>query len=459
MTRRLTGALGLALSLALGAAACDVASRTDKPSVWTLADLVAIAEADGPYVDRDVALPDGGVAKETVVPMTAVVTPPGAEVLFRSPPFAAAVTTHTGAGPLLNVLPGLSDGRAIPYATIELWTNDFGPVWIQPMYWIHAESTPAAFAQPIVFTTNVGTRFYSPFWRLFDVYVPDDVAAKLAQEPVKSVAEVMALGGRIVQGGLVVCPLVPEDVELDPALLTAAGEVPAVGAFPGVWDDVYRAEYTDPGLARLIKPGVLRNFGFVEGQVVSALAVGGGLFRELPGEVVESVPIFMWVDLQADGSPRPLALPPIGGHAPLFSGDPVSIPGGTPDWFAMWDLFHVVRPAGAEPFLPGADGDAYAELRTVWKSRIPAADVQALPGVIRYLGRMALDPGCFDSAAAAATGNVDAPISTTKWAATCRFVDSQLEVETLVPRPSIRRTGLQILCPFLLWARAAEVCP
>lgn len=457
-------------ALAAGALAfaCEETAKHPGPELLTLEDLVAIASDGGAYIDQEATLPDGGTAlddagtplRETVVPMRAVVTPPGQEIFFRSPPFAPAATTNASTGPQLNVLPGLAEGRAIPYTTLELWKNEFGPIWIQPMYFLHKASTPNALAQGIVFGTSTAHRFYSPFWRVFHVVVPDAVGDALATTPVKSVAEVMALGGTITVGGLGLCPIVPDDTELDPALLTPAGQTPAEGSFPGVWDAVYRAEYTDTGLSKLIRPSVARKAGFVEGRTVSVVTFGAGsLYRELPGEVVESVPIFMWVDKDAQGRVRPLAMPTIGAHAPLRSGRAVEAPNGRPDWFALWELVQVVRPAGAEPYLPGSDGDAFAGIRALWKARVPASEVQALPGVIRYLGRLALNPACFESAAAAATGDPDAPLSTSKWAATCRFVDSQDEIEALVDPTALLHTGVQVLCPFLLWAPAAEVRP
>lgn len=418
-----------------------------RPAFWPLARLLAIAEEGGAYV----AYEEAGEPK-TVVPMRAVVTPPGQELFFRSPPFGPEPVTHTGTAPLLNVLPGLAAGRFTPYVTVELWRHDFGDVWVQPLY-VFQKAGPGGelvSAGASVFSTDVTHRFYSPFWQVVFVRVPDAEVAAFEADPPTSVKDVLDLGPgyEFRDGPLSLCPLVPAELALDPALARDRDTPPVLGS---VWDEVLRAEYTEAGLLTMSRPVVVKDGGWFEGRRVSFLRFGGGLYRELPGAVVEAVPIFMWFDRLPDGSPKPLGLPNVGAQSPLFSGRPTASP--TPDWSAFWDLWLVERPGGAHPFFPGpalpGGVDRFAALRTAQAAPAPSAEVNALPGVERYAGRLALKPQCFQS--------VTPETSAAAWAGTCRFLDSQAAIEAAVPKAAFVDPKIRVLCPIVLWPAATEV--
>lgn len=422
------------------------------PLFLGMRELIAIAEGDGAYVPNN----SGAQGAGHIIPMRAVVTPPGQQIFFESPPFAAAPATNTLAGPRLNLLPGLAEGRFTPYVTIESWENDFGPIWTQPLYRFGERDENGEVRiltkGNTVFGMDANHRFYSPFWRVQIVILKTaEEKAKLGTpEQPNTVKEVLDGGWEIVDGGLALCPIVPKDLQLDPALTEgAAGERPA---WQGVWGRTVAAEYTAEGAKRMRRLVTSPEGAWAEGRRVTGLRFadrGPPLFRELPGAIVDSAPIFMWVDRLANRTPQPLGLPNVGGHAPLFSGLPLEVPGGITNNGALWDVILVVRPEGAAPFFPG--NAEWKELRTVMAARLGTSldtspEVDALPNVERYAGRMALNPACFkaDSYPATAEG-------ARAWAASCRFLDSQGAIERAVERDDFIDAKKRVLCPFMIW--------
>lgn len=461
----------LVLGLALGGCIAKGPPAT-APAQLSLFDLVRMAENKEPYPGLE--SPNNPATR---VPMSAVVTPPSDPFFFRSPPFTASASSNTGSKPVLNLLAGLAEGRFTPYVTIELWTNDYGPVWYLPTYWmVEDDGTGAPVVDPVqkrvvaplspaVWTVAPPDRFYTPFWSLYFVLVPHGDVEKIRQHPPKSTAEVLNLGYKMVDGPVGTWSVVP-DIDVDPSLRPSADSGPrdpSVGMSPWM-KTIARAEYNATSLAKMSTLSVGLNGAFYEGRSINTLFVGVNNFQTLPGYVVKPIPIFVWVDRKADGSLEPARLPSVMAHGALYANEQVALPGGAPNWTTFWQVYQVVRPASAQPFFPvvadpddASNTDVFSGQRADHAATKPSDPVSAIPNVARYAGRVAAKSStCF----AADQASLDALAATlvppqslaTAWAKTCQFLDSQTAIETSLQQANIIDTKVSALCPMMLWA-------
>jgi hypothetical protein len=427
------------------------------PQELSLANLVYYAERDAQYIPSP--------NKDTAIPFSAVITPPGADIFYRSPPFTSTVVTNPDSGPRLNLLPGIVNGQFAPYVSVEIWTNNFGPVWDDPLYILvesdgqggvkkGADGSALPYLTGPVYSTAPPDRFYSPFWRIQWVLIPTSDVDAVKASPLTSVKAVLDSGYPLLDGPLTTRAIVPADVTLDPPLLHAAGTTPT--GFAPWMSAVLHADYADADLATMATPQLFPNFAWYEDKRISVMHMGLEDFRELPGQVVEANPIFLWVDRDPDGSLIPAKIPNVLGTGPLFANRPVDAPyGALPNWASLWNLYFIVRPVGSQPFYPqvrnpddATETDVFLGIRTDRQAPLPSTDVSALPNVARYAGRLATNPKCFDATAAQLAGGPAA------WAQTCGFLDSQQAIEAALPIGDLVKTPLQVLCQLQLWAEA-----
>ena len=174
-------------------------------------------------------------------------------------PFEGVPSSRTG----LLLQPGVSAGASAPFLITEIWKNHPVP-WVQPV-WVPREGGAALTAPtsplPNVFSVNVDSKFYSPFWRLEQVSLA--ATEPLTADTFRTARQALAAPHRAL-GALVYCPVVPAGAEL-------AG---APSSDP-----------KDPMTGAPVKPPPL-NPAVVEGKDITYFGIGPGRF-----DVAEQLPV------------------------------------------------------------------------------------------------------------------------------------------------------------------------
>jgi hypothetical protein len=378
-------ASGAAVLLVVGAlGACDV-PRPPQPRLWTLYDVQGLYAkgAPGSYaVATDAGLP-GGVALSTMLDPA----------------------DHTS----LAVQWGWAEGYAVGYTTTEVWAF-FDEVWAQPMYvpvtgWSGGMAQGAS-QQPI-FSVGADSLFYSPFWHMIYVEVPDGAAT--------SVREI--LDGKF---------------PLHPARGWTAALAPAdVGLGP---------------MSAMPSGGAVMGTGWFDGAPAPFVKFPAAPFGILRDEVIEEVPIFHFVFVNDDGKWVAPAIPSVLGTGPLYAHMP------TPKYSAYWRVYDVVLPPSARVFAPdGSKPDmALTDAGVKVRSTAYGPDVVDPANAARIadvLGRVVLSDACFDS-----LDHVAPRLGK------CLYLDSQSAIETMIAQNAIVRTDVTVTCP-LVNINGAAVTP
>jgi hypothetical protein len=213
--------------------------------------------------------------------------------------------------------------------------------------------------------------------------------------------------------------------------------------------------------------------GWVEGEKVWFVDFGRSRFLVDDALVVEADALFKFAVRDANGKPKLLPLPSVGGTGPLYRWVPPKLVQGVPEFGSLWREYAVIlNPAngalpGANhppaPFIPQAavglramvagainatfastGGTAYGALYTP----VPDADVEAKwaadPALAEYTLRVAKNPfECFQQP------NPAFP------AGPCVWLDSQRAVEQNVGELLITETGRLSSCPLVYFNGAA----
>jgi hypothetical protein len=450
------------LGLLVGLMGCTASQSAPFPQQLSTAALLTMAE-------------QGQLNPVTQLPMSAGITPPGTPFYYASPPYTSTTKVNTGTQPVLNLQPGLLEGKFAPYVTTEMWTNNFGTIWYDPIYRLVNDdgtgkpliNSTYGVAEGItgdVYSVAPPDRFYTPYWGLEYIVVPDSDIAKVQANPPKTVRDVLDLPYAVFAGPNGTWSVVPSNLGIDLALQAPQETDPAT-LLPPWMKVIVQSEYgSGNGLQRL---SVLKapapagkSAPWFEGAPIASVFFGLWDFVDEPVSVVRMTPEFIFVTQAADGSTTPLGLPNVLGHGPLFSSSAVTLSGGTkgglPNWDTAWELYQVVLPSPPavvpEPFFPmvpdpddPADTDVFAGWRQLQSAPTPTADFSAVIGTIAgYAGRLALNPSCFDATT---------PVTSIEtWAASCQFLDSQEAIEAAFVPDNIIDTQTQATCPVMLWA-------
>jgi hypothetical protein len=365
-------------------AACD-GQRPPSPQLWTVADVQALYAdgADGTYAIATGAGLPGGVAIGTIL----------------DPADHSALT----------IQPGWAEGYPVGYVTTEVWAH-FDEIWAQPMYvpvtgWSGGAATGVS-PRPI-FSVGAGSRFYSPFWRMIYVEVPDGVATS-AREILDGKYPLHPTRGWM-------AALTPPDVGL--------GTMPAVPS-----------------------GGAVMGTGWLDGADAPFVKFPAAPFGIGPDEVIEEVPIFHFVFVKDDGTWVAPPIPPVLGTGPLYSQTPAPVDDlGVPTakYSAYWRVYDVLVPPVARVFAPAgsATDTALTHAGLSVSATMYGADVLDPANATRtadLLGRVVLNETCLDTLAHALI--VDGP---------CRYLDSQRAIETLIAQNAIVRTDVTVTCPLV----------
>jgi len=381
----------VALLLAGAAAACD-APRPGEPRLYTLFDVEAQYAAGAPAIATDDAgLPDGVALGSMLVP------------------------AHDGMPVALAAQPSWAESYATAYATTEVWTH-FDQIWAQPMYmpskgWKTGTPAPVLDAESKphpIFSVGPKSAFYSPYWQVIYVDVPDD----FVDGALTSVRQIVASGYGLHPMGTWVAPLAPE-----PLLLDAAAQ------------------------SNVATP--LAGLGWLEGATINYVQFPGAPISWDADLAVTEVPIFHFVFVNMDGIEVSPDIPAVLGTGPLFSRTPPPVdvlgrPNGK--YSAYWRVYTVRVPAKARVFAPAGSPTRDVLDRAHVSSDLPGggaydARVETTP-LGDYLGRVALNGDCFtDLDQADPHGG------------TCVYLDSQQAIEENLGRGAITRTDITVTCP------------
>jgi hypothetical protein len=329
-------------------------------------------------------------------------------------------------------------GYKSAYVTTEVWAG-FDEVWVQPAY-VAVKDYPAGAAparltgvsgkwRPI-FGVGPDSAFYSSFWQTIYFRIPDQDDV----DTFNSVRDVFARGFDLRPAEGRVMALAPDTVDVPP-----------------------RQEMKDglDGVGGPSKGGV----GVYDGQPQPFLDFGTGTFDFETDLVVEEVPLYVWVARDANGELQTLDMPTVGGSGPPYSGREPLVVDGKPKYGSYWRIYTVEMQPGWKVFVPPDFSEERGRLPAYIyddpESRY-AADLQNLDagGKLSYddwVGRVATNPDCFKDTNAIDPSN--------EAANACRYVDSQAAIERLVPAGDIRRTGIVVTCPFIMYNYRAVVLP
>jgi hypothetical protein len=382
------------LLLACPLAACD-APHPPSPRLWTLFDVQALyaEQKPGDYaIATDAGLPGG-------VPLGAMVD----------------ATDQTR----LHVHASWAESYAAAYVTTEVWTH-FDEVWVQPMYvpitgWTNGAPDRVVDASNVwhpIFSVGPSSRFYSPYWQIIYAEVPPDSV----DGQFTSTQQILDGGYPLVPSTGWVAALAPDGTRVDPdAPFPLGGGAGAAGV------------------------------GWLDGAPISFVKFPAAPFAWDADLVVQEVPIFHFVFETADGTLVTPDIPSVLGTGPLYSHTPAPLDPmtmrPTARYSAYWRLYAVVVPPGARVFAPPGSA-TFIELdkRGVAFPTEYGLDITGAPLAYyaEYLGRVALNPTCFSS-----LGDAE------PFTGTCRYLDSQEEIEANLPPGSIVATDVTVTCPLV----------
>jgi len=386
------------------AAACSQPDAAPSPAVFTLFDVRALYDQQLPSTTRIAAgssLPGG-------IPIGQLMSADGK----------------------LKVHPTWAEGYGAAYVVTEVWT-DFDELWVQPAYvpvngWAQGMRDLLTKPWQPIFSVGPGSRFYSPFWQIIFVDVPEGTTP----ESLTSAEQVLRSGYPLYpdQGSVMV--MYPGDVQFEQ--LTVASYTIPVG-------DVQRRE------------------GWLDGARGSYLEFPSAALSWDDRLVIDEVPIYHFVARANDGSLVQLPIPTVAGTGPPYSNTPApfiqnpATPAGGPvftsNYAGYWRLYTVVLPEGARVFAPPARQDVATALENdapdfprvaEYSAEIAAATEPEVRGTA---GMVALTPACFDGPLdAIEPGNNPDP---------CRWLSSQQQIERYLDPALIQRTNVTVTCPFV----------
>jgi hypothetical protein len=403
--------MALAFGLLLLAVACGPSGQGSEPPphIWTLRQV------------REVSLLSGTIAG---VPATEWVTPRGQPIPQWSPPFSETPLLQSGQQDGLNVLPAFSEGRPAALAVAEVWER-VPEVWAQPWYVLvtaYEPSNPMQYrlkdSAPVV-DIEEESLFYSPFWEIIFVVVPEDTP------PDRYTSATALLSARLPMhhGGGLLAPLAPADV-LPAVAESLPGPIrPLTGEAVG---------------------GARQGETWLHGRRVPFLSFGSGTFTWSTESgrlgLIDEAALYVFAGAGSDGQPTPLGLPMVIGTGPRGAGRPARVSAaGVPQFGALTRPHLALLPTSAGPFVPGTLGLLKDTLRSERGVNVVDVhpDIEARADAKDYVLRVALNPDCFKDPA--------------RFPGACRWLDSQAAVETNLAPSSLVRQDVLFTSPILFY--------
>ncbi len=404
--------MAIAAGLLLLAVSCGPSGgSSEPPHIWTLSQV------------REVSLFAGSIAG---VPATEWVTPRGQPIPQWAPPFSETPLLQTGEQDGLNVLPAFSEGRPAAFAVAEVWEH-VPEVWVQPWYVLvtaYEPSNPSQYRLKdslALVDIEEKSLFYSPFWEVIYVVVPEDTA------PDRYTSATALMSGKLPMhhGGGLLAPLAPTDV-LPAVAENRAGPIrPLTGEAVG---------------------GARAGEAWLRGQRVPYLSFGGNNFTWSNDAhtgrmgLIDETALYIFARAGADGQPTPLGLPAVIGTGPRGSGRAARVSAtGVPQFGALSRPHLALLPTSAGPFVPSTMELFKSTLRGEGGVNVVDVhpDIEARVDAKDYVLRVALNPDCFKDPA--------------KFPAGCRWLDSQAAVETNLTPASLVAQDILFTSPILFY--------
>jgi hypothetical protein len=403
--------VALVLGLMLMATACGSSGQptSPPPHIWTLRQVRAAA-----------------VSAHTIagVPATEWVTPRGQPLPQWSPPYHDTGLLQLREQDGLNVLPAFSEGRPAAFAVAEVWER-VPEVWIQPWYVLvtrYEPSNPGSQrlegSLPLV-DIEEESLFYSPFWELIYVVVPEGTPA----DRYTSAAALFAAKLPMHRGGGLLAPLTPEEV------LPAVAEGSTGPVRPLTGESV--------GSGR-------QGEAWLHGRRVPFLSFGSSTFtwstEPRRAGIVDEAALYLFARAGADGRPVPLGLPAVIGTGPRGAGRAARVSAtGVPQFGALTRPHLTLLPPTAGPFVPSTMGIMREVLRSEGGVSLVDVhpDIEARADAKDYVLRVALNPDCFKDPA--------------RFPGACRWLDSQAAVELNLAPSSLQAQEVLFTSPVLFY--------
>ena len=358
-------------------AGCGGTPEAERARIWSPEQLAEAAHAQAAVAGLDAGT---------------LVATGGSPIPWLSPPHTDTPSLQPTGADGLVVVPAWIEGQPAAYVVAEVWQN-VPEAWLQPWYVLFQvpptgpPATRVQNADPVIDVVPPSF-FYSPFWRLLSVVIPQG-ASPAAFRDARSLVDPSLPK---VEGNSLLAVLSPGALGIA-APTGASGPVRPLSGEPvssprttGVW---------------------------VRGEHRSSMNFGSGSFSWTDDDRIVAVPLYRFI--RADG--RPLLLPDVLGTGPEGTPAPLELGAtGGPRSGAFSHLVLVVPPTSAGVFLPS---DAPLRSAAVFSGALlipdPAAAIASRPDVLQYVGRVALNPSCFGDVAG--------------FPGSCRWLDGQAAVE------------------------------
>jgi len=373
---------------ALLLAACAAPPAPDPWTLWTIDTL----EAKG-----DPAVANAGA------PLTLLQSP--------YPLLGAGTGVQQSSQRGLTVFPAFSEGKPAAYMTTEVWQN-FDAVWVQPLY-----VEPIKNGNPPVFGVDSGTRFYSPYWQVFNYSHP------AGAREFRSAKDVLDSHVSLAPGTAKFCAIT-RDATLGAAI--QQGDTAPVRPLNGDFVTVPRNghAYADGNDVSFIDLGNAQRFTFDPATLI-----------------VDETPLYAFALPDVSGFPAQVDLPKVGGTGPPHGprcdghGNCTGVIGSIPEFGSLWRIYDVLLPAGADVYVPSSLPALRAKVLAMGFAATPTAAPLPSEFILRVAVNGAVTPAtpsCFASDPS-----------------TCRWLDSQNAIEANVVDWRVTRTGTLVTCPLI----------
>lgn len=339
----------------------------------------------------------------------------------------------------VDVTPAFADGQAAAYVTTEFWTG-FPKVWVQPMYVMVQDSNNDGVLEPFadlpaVFSVGPDSAFYSPYWHVFFVIVPQG----MPKPDFRTSRAVLDAGYQLISGPPRLCSLAPIGTDITGYVRLPAPVPPA-----------------HPLLGTDIVGNAVVGAGWVDGfdEQLGVVSFGDDRFTYDENGVIDEAPLYVFRH-QTEGlvPPKLAGLPSVGGEALPSTANKPGAPENRPAFGSLWRLYFVDLPATAGAIVPATTDAAQAKRQNEINQsglQVVTLDAGAL-GQDIYFRPVLNATKCAAELTAALAAAPTQPLPTSA----CAFLDSQAKVQDLLPPDKVVRTEILVTCPWVTFAGQA----